>query len=141
MIDIKDRKSQVTVGVVLVVIALAGYRFVIARPVYGPSSVGIDVAAQSAPDPYAGEGRAVRGPGSSSATQGSRLQADSDDTAEGDPEPSDTLEKKTRKGQRAGRKRSRKSADQEKDEEKKKEQRSPDTRKRGAPFRKAPSGL
>ena len=143
MIDFKDRKSQVTLGVVLVAIGLAGYRFVIARPAYGPSSVGIEVAAQSSPDADLAEDRAapVRGPGSSSATQRGRLQADSDEVAGDDPEASDSQKKKNRKGQRSGRKRNRKSADQEKDEEKKKAQRSSGVRQRGAPFRKAPSGL
>ena len=142
MIDLKDRRSQVTLGVVLVAIGFAGYRFISTRPVYGPSSVGIEVAAQSAPDPDLGEDRAApsRGPGSSSATQSGRVQGDSDEVAQGDPEALDTQKKKNRKGQRGGRKRNRKSADQEKDEQKKKEPRSSDTRQRGAPFRRAPRG-
>ena len=143
MIDIKDRKSQVTLGVVVVAIGFAGYGFVSTRPVYGPSSVGIEVAAQNAPDPNLAEDRGApeRGPGSSSGTPSGRLQADADEVAEGDPEASDTQEKKIRKGQRGGRKRNRKSADQDKDEQEKKAQGSSGIRQRGAPFRKAPSGL
>lgn len=140
MIDFKDRRSQLALGVVVMAVGLVGYLMVVARPVYGPSSVGIDIAAQSEPDPDLGEARAARGPGSGGATQNVRLQGDSDQVAGDDAEAVDS-QKKIRKGQRGGRKRSRKSANQEKDVEKKKEQPSPGIRQRGAPFRKAPSGL
>lgn len=143
MIDLKDRRSQVTLGVVLMAIGLAGYRFVVARPVYGPSSVGIDVAAQNVPAPDLVEDRAapVRSPGSSGATQSGRLLGDFDVVAEDHPEASDSQKKKVRKGRRGGRKRNSTSADQEKNKQEKKTQGSSDVRKRGAPFRKAPSGL
>lgn len=141
MIDLKDKKAVIGIGLGVLVLGLTGYNFVGGRAQYGPESVGIVTIDSEQDDSGLGQTSATpeRSGRSSEAGRAARLDGGSDDTESQTASSQEDDESTSKKRRGRGRGKRRRSVTKQGEEEQEDSPRPPpsSTRQRGAPFRRA----
>lgn len=139
MIDLKDKRALIGIGLGVLVLGLAAYNLVSGRPQYGPESAGVVTIEPEQDDSTLGQISATpKRSGRSSAARGAtRLDGGSDDTENQTAPSQEDDESKSKKRRERGKRR--RSSTKQGEEEQEDAPRKPpsSTRQRGAPFRRA----
>lgn len=139
MIDLKDKRALIGIGLGVLVLGLAAYNLVSGRPQYGPESAGVVTIEPEQDDSTLGPTSATpEHSGRSSAVGGAARLEGGPDAAESQGVPAQTDDESASKKRRDRGKRRRSSAKQGEEQEDSPRPPAASTRQRGAPFRRAP---